>query len=252
MLRTCHSISSAPYTTQGKPPVTHDEARIRQEFDEIAVLSGLCGGGDDRYDSFLSSLVSDHAKTVLDVGCGLGRLAASLAGPGRTVLAIDLSPEMVARARMQGGASENLVFRCGNFLEMEFPESGFDCVISAATLHHMPMDVALERLIKLVRPGGTLVIHDLRCDSGLLDRASTTLAGAVNCVDRFIRSGRFFQVPALREAWARHGAVETYLSMSQVHALAKSFIPAAAVYRHWFWKYTLVWHDQDSAGRRRE
>ena len=37
---------------------------------------------------------------------------------------------------------------------------------------------------------------------------------------------------------------------SRGQALANSLVPAAAVYRHWFWKYTIVWHDQDSVGRR--
>lgn len=221
--------------------------QVREDFDEIARLSGMHGGGDDRYDEFLCKLVPGHARTVLDVGCGFGRLAAKLAAPNRSVTGVDLSPEMVARARRLEDLAGGLVFRCGNFLEMELPQSGFDCVISAAALHHMPVEAAVERMIQLLRPGGTLVIHDLRSGSGVLDRACSAVAGIVNCVERFIREGRFFEERALREAWARHGARETYLSMSQVQALANRLLPSAAVYRHWFWKYSIVWRDQNSA-----
>jgi 2-polyprenyl-3-methyl-5-hydroxy-6-metoxy-1,4-benzoquinol methylase len=219
-------------------------ARIRDDFDEIARMSGPDGGGDDRYDTFLASLVPRDAKTVLDVGCGLGRLAARLAVPHRSVTGIDLSPEMVARARNRPGAAGTTTdFRCGSFLEMEFPEGAFDCVISAAALHHMPMDVAVTRMAMLVRPGGTLIIHDLRSAEGTVERAELALAGVVNCLERFVRKGRLFEERALREAFAKHGADETYLSMSQVHALARRLLPSAIVYRHWFWKYTIVWQN---------
>ena len=217
------------------------EDRIRDDFDEIARLSGIHAARDDRYDKFLAKLVPGHAKTILDVGCGLGRLAARLAAPGRTVTGIDLSPEMIARANLLRDTPGTLVFRCGSFFEMEFPQRGFDCVISAAALHHMPTESAVERMIGLLRPGGTLVIHDLRSESGVFDRAGFVVAGVINCLERFMRSGRFLQERALRNAWERHGAGETYLSMSQVHALANSLAPSAAVHRHWFWKYTIVW-----------
>src|SRR5437870_2154881 len=93
---------------------------------------------------------------------------------------------------MEDGAGR-LVFRCGNFLEMEFPQSGFDCVISAAAFHHMPTETAIQRMLELLRPGGTLVIHDLRSASGALNHACLTAAGIANCLERFVRTGRLFQ-----------------------------------------------------------
>ena len=217
------------------------EERIRDEFDEIARLSEMHGARDDRYDHFLAKLVPATAKSVLDVGCGLGQLAARLAAPDRTVTGIDLSSAMIARANLLRDGAGTLEFRCGNFLEMEFPQSAFDCVISAAALHHMPIESAVKRMVGILRPGGTLVIHDLRSHSNVFDRACFLAGDAINCLERFIRSGRFFQERALREAWARHGAGETYLSMSQVRALANNLLPSSSVHRHWFWKYTIVW-----------
>ena len=218
---------------------------IQQDFDEIARLSAQYGAaGCARYEEFLARQAPSQAKTILDVGCGLGRLAAKLAAPNRTVMGVDLSSEMVAQARKLEDPAGRLVFRCGNFLEMEFPQSGFDCVISAAALHHMPTETAIQRMLKLLRPEGTLVIHDLRSASGALNRASLTAAGIVNCLERFIRTGRLFQERALREAWAKHGARERYLAMNEVRALAKRLLPSAMVYRHWFWMYTIVWKQQ--------
>jgi 2-polyprenyl-3-methyl-5-hydroxy-6-metoxy-1,4-benzoquinol methylase len=221
-----------------------NQTAIQEDFNEIARLSAEHGGGNDRYEKFLLSQVRVEAETILDVGCGLGRLAAKLAAPNRSVMGVDLSSEMVAQARKLEHGAGRLVFRCGNFLEMEFPQSGFDCVISAAALHHMPTEIAIQRMLKLLRPGGTLVIHDLRSASGALNRASLTAAGIANCLERFIRTGRLFQERALREAWAKHGSRETYLTMNEVRSLANRLLPSATAYRHWFWMYTIVWKQQ--------
>lgn len=111
------------------------ETQIRNDFDEIARLSGMHRGRDDRYDKFLAGLVPCDAREVLDVGCGLGRLAARLAASGRSVTGIDLSAEMIARAKTLEDEAGRLQFLSGNFLEVEFPNNTFDCVISSAALH---------------------------------------------------------------------------------------------------------------------
>jgi 2-polyprenyl-3-methyl-5-hydroxy-6-metoxy-1,4-benzoquinol methylase len=61
---------------QTRQPMNAD--RVRKDF-EIARLADHHGGGTDRYDSFLLSLVPREAVSVLDVGCGLGRFSAKLA-----------------------------------------------------------------------------------------------------------------------------------------------------------------------------
>ena len=144
--------------------------RVRNDFDHIARLSDSHGGGEDRYDSFLLSLVPPDAVSVLEVGCGLGRLTTKLAIPDRAVTGVDLSPEMIARARKDPYA-QHPNFICGDFLAGDFTAQQFDCVISAATLHHMPENMAVARMVELLRPGGRLVIHDIRSDVGLGERA---------------------------------------------------------------------------------
>src|SRR5438067_1964772 len=95
-----------------------NETAIQKDFDEIARLSAQYGHSNDRYEKFLTRQVSCQAKTILDVGCGLGRLAAKLATSNRVVMGVDLSPEMIAQARKLEDAAGRLVFRCGDFLEI--------------------------------------------------------------------------------------------------------------------------------------
>ncbi len=213
--------------------------RVRNDFDEIARLSDCHLGEGDRYDSFLLSQVPAGAASVLDVGCGLGRLAAKLASRNREVTGVDLSPEMIARARKEGRGQ--LTFLCGDFLERDFTSRQFDCVISAAALHHMPQDLAVPRMVELLRPGGRLVIHDMRSDAGLGEHLRSNFALAQVAALRLLRTGRLRNPRAVREAWARHCADETYLTQREAEALAARLLPGARLFYHWLWSYTIVW-----------
>lgn len=214
--------------------------QVRNDFDEIARLSD-CHLDGDRYDSFLLSRVPNDAVSILDVGCGLGRLAAKLAGPNRIVTGVDLSPEMIVRARKTNHTGGQLKFLCGDFLERDFTAQQFDCVISAAALHHMPADVAVPRMVELLRPGGRLVLHDVRSNHGLSERIMANFVLAQVVALRLWRTGRVLNPRPVREAWKRHCAEETYLTQREAQDLAARLLPAARVFHHWLWSYTIVW-----------
>jgi SAM-dependent methyltransferase len=215
--------------------------KVRKDFDEIARLSDCHGGGADRYDSFLLSLVPIDAVSVLDVGCGLGRLTVKLAIHNREVTGVDLSPEMIARARKVDRGARHLVFLCGDSLERDFASQQFDCVISAAALHHMPENVGVPRMVELLRPGGRLVIHDIRSDAGLGEWVLSNFAFAQVAALRLMRTGRLRSPRAVRDAWARHCADEKYLTQREAEALAARLLPGARLFYHWLWRYTIVW-----------
>lgn len=215
--------------------------RVRNDFDQIARLSDCHGGGEDRYDSFLLSLVPIDAVSVLEVGCGLGRLTVKLAAANREVTGVDLSPEMISRARKEDHSARRLVFLCGDFIERDFTSQQFDCVISAATLHHMPENIAVPRMKELLRPGGRLLIHDIRSDVGLGERARTNFALAQVAALRLLRTGRLRSPRPLREAWERHCADEKYLTLREAETLAARLLPGARLFYHWLWSYTIVW-----------
>ena len=218
---------------------------IRADFDEIARLSDGRSSETDRYTAFLTSLVPREAKEVLDVGCGLGHLAVALAGANRDVVGIDLSPEMIARARLNVSTGGRVSFVPGDFLTHDFGTRQFDCVISAATLHHMCEEVALKRMVGLLRAGGRLIIQDLRRNTGIADTIRACAAFAPVAVERLVRTGRVRSPGPLRQAWARHGAGEHYLSLNEARTLMGRLLPGARVFNHWLWRYTIIW---DKAG----
>jgi ubiquinone/menaquinone biosynthesis C-methylase UbiE len=218
-----------------------NNASVRNDFDEIARLSDGQSSGTDRYDSFLVSLVPTGAAKILEVGCGSGRLTVRLAASNCKVTAIDLSPEMIARARRRAGASDRFDFLCGDFLDQEFTSSQFDCVVSAAALHHMPQEIAISRMAKFLRPGGRLVLQDMRSDYTLSDHIRSCVAIVPHITTQLLQTGRLRSPRLLRNAWARHCANEKYFSIEEAEALAARHLPRAVVINHWLWRYTIVW-----------
>lgn len=240
-----HEYAPSVSTTGQKRSRLHfweimDLERIQSDFDEIAAVVEAHESGVSSFDPFLQSLVPERARSVLDVGCGLGRLTAKLARTDRQVTGIDLSTEMIARAVRSAAGTHGVSFLAGNFLSMDFGEP-VDCVITAATLHHMPCPDAVLRMANLVRDGGRLIIHDLRSTEGIREWLQAHGSLGVQAMQRFARTGRFLSPKPVRDVWRRHGADERYMTTNEVRELASTYLPGSNVTIHWHWRYTIVW-----------
>ena len=93
-------------------------------------------------------------ELILDVGCGSGELTWQLADAGASVVGLDASAAMIAKARQQ---FPGLDFRVGDGADFTLPER-FDAIFSNAALHWMPAAAAVaQRLHHHLKPGGRLV-----------------------------------------------------------------------------------------------
>jgi SAM-dependent methyltransferase len=97
---------------------------------------------------------------VLDVGCGTGQLGAAIASEGYDVFGVDLSAQMIARARERG-----LAGTCaGVTTALAFEDNSFDLALTVATLHHLetPERVAatISEMGRVVKRGGFVVLWD--------------------------------------------------------------------------------------------
>jgi SAM-dependent methyltransferase len=123
----------------------------------------------------LSSLKLRGDEEVLDLGCGRGALltmVAQLLPDGRAV-GIDLwhadqtgnSPEATLRNAELEGVADRVEVRTGDVTRLPFADNSFDLVISNLVLHNIPSadarNAALDEAVRVLRPGGRLVIGDL-------------------------------------------------------------------------------------------
>ena len=97
---------------------------------------------------------------ALDAACGTGRHSSYLASLGHKVIGVDNSPEMLAKARVKIPEGE---FHQGDLHALPVPDDHVDVVVCALALTHVP-DLApvLAEFVRVLRPGGHLVISDSR------------------------------------------------------------------------------------------
>lgn len=174
---------------------------------------------------------------MLEIGCGVGAVARELAGRHERVLAIDLSPEMIRRAREHTRAA-NLELRVEDFLEWR-TEERFDAIVSIATLHHLPFERALEKMKHHLAPRGVLAIADLFDASALRELPYNVLS---------LLARNPFPRPTLaaRRAWAEHEVHDHHLELRDIRRRAARILRGARIERLLGWRYTLTWSDRGS------
>ena len=107
--------------------------------------------------------------TVLDIGCGPGQLAIFLGKrlPGLKILGLDVNADMIAAARKHGLDTSvgNIDFYLGDVHLLPFEDDSIDLVVSTFSLHHWQnAAVALREIRRVLKPGGRLLLVDLRRD----------------------------------------------------------------------------------------
>jgi SAM-dependent methyltransferase len=214
-----------------------DLSRVQYDFDRIAGLSARLPERAGPYERWLLRRLPSRIGRALDVGCGGGFTARALARRSDAVLAIDLAPKMIELARQRSIGISNLKFEVADVMAIDLPCESFDCIVSVATLHHLPMEPALLRLRDALAPGGALGIVDLVQSTGVRDRVIDVLAAPM-FVASFLRRRTH---PELRRAWDEHGRGDVYPTLAQVRQVCDKILPGAAVRRLVRWRYSILW-----------
>ena len=97
-------------------------------------------------------------QRVLDVGCGTGVVAVTAARLGARVTGLDLTPELLERARENAQiAGVDVDWREGDVEELPFGDGAFDVVVSQYGHMFAPRpDVAVAEMLRVLKPGGTI------------------------------------------------------------------------------------------------
>lgn len=100
---------------------------------------------------------------VLDVASGTGESACYLAEQfGCQVVGVDHAPAMVTRARRKATDRRlAITFQQADALHLPFQTNSFDVALSECTLCLLDKDQALREMLRVVKPGGYVGIHDL-------------------------------------------------------------------------------------------
>jgi SAM-dependent methyltransferase len=119
--------------------------------------------GDDlpAYRAAVAEAGIRRGGVAVDVGCGTGRALPPLreaVGPEGSVIAVDLTPEMLAAARPKSIAAKAALI-LADARSLPFADESADAIFAAGLVHHLPDSGAgLRELARVTRPGGLLVL----------------------------------------------------------------------------------------------
>lgn len=148
-------------------------------------------GKDTRFlgmiDDYLDGVRISDAKEVLDLGCGTGVVARRIGSledfVGR-VTGIDLSPQLVAKARdlaKSEGLSHKTTFEAGDIRSLAFEDSRFDVTVMHTLVSHLDDPaVALQEAARVTRAGGAIVVFDGDYASSTLETADAKRAAEID------------------------------------------------------------------------
>jgi ubiquinone/menaquinone biosynthesis C-methylase UbiE len=133
-----------------------------------------------------------EGETVVDLGSGGGLdvfLAAAKVGPSGRAIGIDMTPEMVERARRNaehgndGKPYTNVEFHLATIDKLPLPDNSVDCVISNCVINLAPDKTSVFREIaRVLKPGGRVAVSDIALKKELPSEIASDISAYTGCI----------------------------------------------------------------------
>jgi SAM-dependent methyltransferase len=118
---------------------------------------------------------------------------------------------------------------------IELPKDTYDAIVAIASVHHMDLAEALQKMRQILHPAGKLIILGLYRETSILDYIYSAISVPLNFI--YLH-------------WYRHSIDKTVdiaptrppqLSFRQITSVATLVIPGFKIRRHLFWRYSMTW-----------
>ena len=128
----------------------------------------------ERYSRLLAMLDKPRYGRVLEIGCGAGTFTRHLAGLADTALALDVSSEAIARAKLAQSDLKHVEFQAGNIMDHNFrDDEPWDLIVISETIYFLGwlysfFDVSwlASEMFEATRPGGEILLANTQFESG--------------------------------------------------------------------------------------
>ena len=138
-------------------------------------------------------------EIVLDLGSGAGFdcfLASNKVGPKGRIIGVDMTEEMVARARENAskGGYKNVEFRLGEIEKLSIKDNTIDLIISNCVINLVPnKERAFKEAFRVLKPGGRLMVSDIVLLKKLPDFVKESIEAYVGCVSGAATKDRYLK-----------------------------------------------------------
>lgn len=129
-----------------------------------------------------------EGEVVVDLGCGGGLdvlLASKRVGATGKVIGIDMTPEMIERARAGATqlATTNVEFHLAQIDQLPLPDNSVDCIISNCVINLVPdKSKAFGEILRVLKPGGRMVVSDIALRKTLPAEVVVDIQAYVGCI----------------------------------------------------------------------
>lgn len=181
-------------------------------------------------------------EIVLDLGSGAGFdcfLAARAVGEKGRVIGVDMTPEMIFKARQNAAEAgfANIEFRLGEIEHLPAPDDSVDVVISNCVINLSPeKQKVFDEVFRVLRPGGRLAMSDIVALKELPEEIRHDIALYAGCVagaslitevEEMLRKAGFIEIKIrpkdgfkeLIRTWAPGRGIEDYIASASIEAI---------------------------------
>ena len=183
-----------------------------------------------------------EGETVLDLGSGAGfdcHLASMLVGRSGRVIGVDMTPEMIEKARAKVAVQEDhgkVEFRLGEIERLPIEDESIDVIISNCVINLSPDKRSVfEEAYRVLRPGGRIAVSDVIAIQKLPDEIAddpdmhcSCIAGAVSAeeLESFMREAGFEEIEIrpkeesreIVDGWAPDRHIGNYIISAEIRA----------------------------------
>lgn len=180
-------------------------------------------------------------ETVLDLGSGGGFdsfLAAKEVGESGQVIGVDMTPEMVSKARKnaENEGSDNIDFRLGEIENLPVADSIIDVIISNCVINLSPdKSKVFQEAFRVLKPGGRLAISDVVATAKLPEKLRNDMSSLTGCmsgassiieIEKMLRGAGFEKIKMKPKDeskdfirnWAPGSKIENYIVSATIEA----------------------------------
>src|SRR5260221_46156 len=143
--------------------------RTKNEIEHFTKLEHIWWGaktiaGQKRYDKrfvlFKKMCRPKRGDKILEIGCGDGEFTKRLMKIPSKIIATDITPEVIRRAKKKYFKNKNTRFKVDDAEKFSFKDNSFDILCGISILHHIDYKKAIKECFRVLKPGGRLYFSE--------------------------------------------------------------------------------------------